>query len=114
MLLKEKEDFIRKMAREHVTGVSEKILWSLHAVTKIRTKGFHKKDIENSLKKCIIIEDYVMEGRPLPGCLVLSFYGSTPVHAVIAIDMDFDRIFVITVYKPSAKRWEDDWKRRKN
>lgn len=79
----------------------------------MRTEGFRKKDIEDSLKKCIIIEDYAMEGRPLPACLVLTFYDSTPVHAVIAVDEDFDRIFLITVYKPSAKRWEDDWKRRK-
>jgi hypothetical protein len=61
----------------------------------------------------MIIEDYVMEGRPFPGCLVLSFIDSIPVHSVIAIDMDFDRIFIITVYKPSAERWEDDWKTRR-
>ncbi len=113
MTIKEKEVFIRKKAKEHVTGLNEKISWSLHAVTKLRIEGFRKKDIEESLKKCIIVEDYVMEGRPLPGCLVHGFVSAMPVHAVIAIDKDFDRIFIITVYKPSSERWEDDWKRRK-
>ncbi len=113
MTIKETEGFIRKKAKEHVAGLNEKISWSLHAVTKLRIEVFRKKDIEESLKECIIVEDYVMEGRPLPGCLVLGFVGSTPVHAVIAIDRDFDRIFIITIYKPSSERWEDDWKRRK-
>ena len=79
----------------------------------MRIEGFRKKEIEDSIKKCIIIEDYTMEGRPLPGCLVLGFIGSIPVHSVIAIDLDYDRIFIITVYKPSAERWENDWKTRK-
>ena len=62
---------------------------------------------------CIRDRDYTMEGRPLPGCLVLGFIGSNPVHVVIAIDRVFDGIFVITVYKPSLERWENDWKTRK-
>jgi hypothetical protein len=113
MSLKEKEGFIRKKAGEHVPGSNEKISWSLHAVSKLRKEEMRKTDIENSLKECIIIEDYVMEGRPLPGCLVLGFIGQIPVHTVIAIDREFDRIFIITVYKPSAERWDNDWKKRK-
>jgi hypothetical protein len=113
MLIKEKENFIRIKAKEHEPEYNEKISWSLHAVKKLRIEGFRKKEIEDSIKKCIIIEDYTMEGRPLPGCLVLGFIGSIPVHSVIAIDLDYDRIFIITVYKPSAERWENDWKTRK-
>jgi len=113
MSITEKEDFIRDKAREHIPGSNERISWSLHAIAKLRTEGLRKKDIEESLKDCIIIEDYDMEGRPLPGCLVLGFPGNLPVHSVIAIDRKFDRIFVITVYKPSTERWENDWKRRK-
>jgi hypothetical protein len=50
----------------------------------------------------------------LPDCLVLEFVNNEPVHAVIAIDIDFDRIFIVTVYRPAAERWESDWKKRKN
>ena len=94
-------------------GSNEMILWSLHAVSKLRKEDLHKTDIENSLKECIIIKHYDMEGRPLPGCLVLGFVGQIPVHTVIAVDREFDRIFIITVYKPSAERWNNDWKKRK-
>jgi len=113
MLPEDKELFVREKAREHIAGTNEKISWSLHAVRKLMFEGLRKKEIEDSLKECIMLEDYAMEGRPLPGCLVLGFVGSNPVHAVIAIDRDYDRIFIITVYKPSSERWENDWKRRK-
>ncbi|MEW6408675.1 MAG: DUF4258 domain-containing protein [Nitrospirota bacterium] len=113
MIIEEKEQFIRQKAKEHIPEINEKISWSLHAVKKLRIERLRKKEVENSLKECIIIEDYVMEDRPLPGCLALGFIGSIPVHSVIAIDMDFDRIFVVTVYRPSLERWENDWKTRK-
>ncbi len=113
MSLTDKEGFIREKAGEHVPGSNEKISWSLHAVSKLRAEALRKKDIENSLKECIIIEEYVMEGRRLPGCLSLGFIGQIPVHSVIAIDRNLDRIFIITVYKPSTERWGNDWKSRK-
>lgn len=34
-------------------------------------------------------------------------------HAVVACDERLDRIFVVTVYRPSEERWEDDWRTRK-
>ena len=114
MTPEEKETFIRRMAKEHIPTVNETISWSLHAVKKIRIEGLRKSEVENSLKECIIIEDYPAEGRPLPDCLVLGRIGQEAVHAVVAVDRDFDRIFIVAVYRPSPSRWENDWKRRKN
>ena len=48
-----------------------------------------------------------------PHCLVLGFIVSDPVHSVVAIDRDFDRILIVTLYRPSAEKWENDWKTRK-
>lgn len=113
MYPEKKEQFIKQKANEHVPIVDEKIYWSLHAVKKLRVERLRKAEVENSLKECIIIADYPAEGRPLPDCLVLGFIGPGPVHSVVAIDRDFDRILIVTVYRPSAERWEDDWKTRK-
>ena len=33
---------------------------------------------------------------------------------VAAIDETFERIVIITVYRPDIKRWENDWKRKNN
>jgi hypothetical protein len=37
-----------------------------------------------------------------------------PLHAVLALDVINDRLFVVTVYKPSLEDWKNDWRTRKN
>ena len=60
-----------------------------------------------------IIEDYPND-RPLPSYLILGFAeNQKPIHAVVAIDVDEQIIWVITVYSPSLREWEDGYKRRK-
>lgn len=113
MQINEKLTFIQLKAQEHIAEINERISWSAHAVIKMRAEGLRKNDIEQSLRSCAIIEDYDMQGRPFPGCLVLSWIDANPVHSVIAIDQRSDRIFIITVYKPSSARWLNDWKTRK-
>ena len=109
----EKEHFVRHKSAEHVPEKNEKIMWSVHAINKLRVEGLRKAEVEELLKECIIIEDYPTQTRPLPDCLVLGFLDRDPVHAVVAIDSDFDRIFVVTVYRPTPERWKDDWEKRK-
>ena len=109
----EKERFIRQKANEHIPVGNEKIYWSVHALKKLRVEGLRKSEVENSLKACEIIEDYQVGTRSLPDCLVLGFIGSEPVHSVVAIDIDFDRLLIITIYRPSAERWKNDWKTRR-
>lgn len=111
--LQRKEAFIRQKAAEHVPESKEKIYWSLHAIGKLRREKITKNRVEQALKTAVAIEDYSMEGRPLPGCLVLGQLDTAPLHAVVAIDEAQDRIFVITVYRPSSERWKDGCKKRK-
>ncbi len=108
-----KIEFIRRRAEELAGGAEEKILWSLHAVRKLRTENLRKSAVEKSLRNAVLVEDYQPCGRPLPDCLVLGFTDRDPLHVVAAIDKDFDRIFIVTVYRPDPKRWENDWKKRK-
>lgn len=80
---------------------------------KLRIEGLRKSQVEDALKDCVLVEDYPIVGRPLPDCLVLGFIKENPIHVVAALDEDFDRIFIITVYRPSVERWADGWKKRK-
>jgi hypothetical protein len=113
MTPQDKQSFIREKAREHIPEVNEKILWSLHAVKKLRAERLRKSSVEDLLKSCIIVEEYERETRALPDCLMLGFTGQEPVHVVVALDQTNDRILIVTVYRPSSERWEDDWKRRR-
>lgn len=110
-----KQAFIREKAEENqIDPQGMKVLWSRHAVGKLVTEGLSRQEVERALKTCEIVEDYPMATRPLPDCLVLGWVqAQDPLHAVVALDRKSDRIFVVTIYCPDPRRWEDDWKTRK-
>jgi hypothetical protein len=115
MELPDKQAFIRRKARENgESSDGTQVYWSRHAITEMVQDQLTRPEVETALENCDVIEDYPTTHRPLPDCLVLDQLQSTqPIHEVIAIDEARDRIFVVTVYRPSPERWEDDWRTRK-
>ena len=115
MKTEEKEAFIREKAVENVSDPTKgKVLWSSHATSKLQSEKLQRKEVESALSNCAVIEDYPWLTRRLPDCLVLAFTpNGNPLHAVVALDEPQDRIFIVTVYRPDKKRWENDWKTRK-
>lgn len=111
----EKQAFIRRKARENgESSDGMQVYWSRHAIAEMVQDRLIRLEVEKALEDCEVFEDYPPRYRPLPDCLVLGFLQNTqPIHAVIAIDEARDRIFVVTVYRPSRERWEDDWRTRK-
>jgi hypothetical protein len=111
----EKEVFIRQKAienRHDLEGL--KIYWSRHAITEAVQDSLTRLDVEAALESGEVIEDYPAGHRPLPDCLVLGFLtDGRPLHAVVAIDIVTDRIFIVTVYLPAEERWHNDWRTRK-
>jgi hypothetical protein len=70
--------------------------------------------VERALQECELIEDYPALHRPLLDCLILGWLApDEPLHVVVAIDLERDRIFMVTVYRPCGEEWEDDWRTRK-
>jgi hypothetical protein len=111
----EKQRLVRRLARRNRTDrLGRHILWSRHGVTELANEGWSRRDVENGLEACTLIEDYPAAHRALPDCLVLGWLrGNDPFHAVVAVDERNDSLFMVTVYKPSPEEWEDDWKTRK-
>ena len=112
---KAKESFIREKAsqNEHDAG-GTKILWSRHAVTELVADELDRRQVERALQACKVIEDYPTLHRPLPDCLALSWLApNNPIHAVVAVDIERDRLLIVTVYVPNHKEWENDWRTRK-
>ena len=115
MTPQDKQDFICRQARRNLLSEGgERILWGRHGITELVNEGWDRRLVENALQNCEVLEDYPTLHRPLPDCLVLGWLTTgEPCHAVIGIDEANDRVFVITVYKPSREEWEDDWRTRK-
>lgn len=111
----QKQIFIQMQAiKNKADPIGTKIIWSRHAIAEMLNDKLNRTMVEVALAQCEIIEDYPHNHRPLPDCLVLAkLRNGQPLHAVIAVDIANDRILVITVYLPSAERWEHDWRTRK-
>ena len=103
----------RILANETSLG-KDFVLWSRHAVAKLVTEKLDRVQVERALATCEIIEEYPVLSRPLPDCLVLAWLGNhEPIHVTLAIDEPNDRILIVTVYRPTAERWGNDWRTRK-
>ncbi len=111
----DKQAFIRRIAIENQSDQHGlQVLWSRHATARLVDYDLHRVEVEAALARCIVIENYPIVHRPLPDCLVLAYLGTgDPMHAVIAIDEAMKRLFVVTLYRPSPERWQDDWRTRK-
>ena len=114
MNVERKQDFIRRKAGENrADPEGAKILWSRHGIAELVNEGWSRKAVEEGLQDCEVIEDYPTTHRPLPDSLVLGWLASgEPFHALIAIDETKDRLFVVTLYKPTPEEWQDDWQTR--
>lgn len=110
-----KQDFIRRQAHQNrLNPEGERILWGRHGITELVNEDWSRGLVEEALQSSEVIEDYPTLHRPLPDCLVLGRLATGELfHAVIAIDEINDRMFVVTVYKPSLEEWENDWRTRK-
>lgn len=115
MNLADKQTFIRHKAVEnHQSPGGTKILWSRHALTETAKDNLSRQEVETALVSAEVIEDYESLRRTLPDCLVLGFLLTRrPVHAVVAVDVHNDRLFMITVYLPAKEKWKNDWRTRK-
>jgi len=110
-----KQDFISWKAHQNrADPEGAKILWSRHSIAELVREGWSRAMVEEGLSDSEVIEDYPTLHRPLPDCLVVGWLATgEPFHAVIALDEVNDRLFVVTVYKPSPEEWKDDWRTRK-
>lgn len=80
-----------------------------HAVIEARKDGLVGEDLENTVTKGELIEDYGSRA------LLLSFTEEDrlPCHIVLEYVPGTKEIVIVTAYIPDAKEWEPDWKRRR-
>ena len=77
-----------------------------HLLTRLRQRGIKLKDIRHSLKNGEIIKQYPTD-TPFPSCLI----NGENLHLVCSVGEG--NLYVITAYRPSSDKWEDEGRKRK-
>ena len=88
-----------------------KLIFRLHALSRMAQRGFEPGDICNSLEHGRVVEEYP-EDFPYPSFLVMLWLGQRPVHVVAANNDDDSETIIITVYEPDPLRWNSGFTRR--
>ena len=88
-----------------------KLRWTAHIMMKILQRGISVDDVKEAISTGEIIEEYPND-YPYPSCLLVgkNFNGQF-LHVVFGFGEN--ELWLITAYKPSAEKWEVDFKTRK-
>ncbi len=70
-----------------------------------------EQQVQDVIDKGEVIESY-SDDKPYPSYLVLGHSQEIALHVVYAVDEE-DNIIVITVYRPSLEKWQNDLRTRK-
>lgn len=89
--------------------IPENIIITMHAAKRIEQRGILLKDIIDCIMTGEIIEQYP-DDYPYPSCLVLG-RKNKPLHTVVGTNGS--QLWIVTAYYPSADKWMDDLKTRK-
>ena len=88
----------------------ESMIITQHGRRRFEERGILIGDIGNVITSGKIIEQYE-DDFPFPSCLILGKSDEKNIHVVASIDSGF--IYIITAYYPSADKWENDFRTRK-
>ena len=89
------------------------IEYRVHATQRMFKRGLDEKDVTVLLARGTIIEDY-HDDFPFPSVLINGVSNDNrPLHAVVGIDADMHRLYLITIYEPDPEKWSDNFTRRR-
>jgi len=88
------------------------IFYRQHAVEMMIEREINRADVLKGIYKGEIIEEYT-DDKPFPSCLLCFLSQDTNLHVVLAYDEQEDIVFIITVYIPDLKHFEEDFKTRR-
>jgi hypothetical protein len=90
----------------------KEILFSGHATRRMFERGITTSDVRAVIESGETIADYP-DDHPYPSKLMLGIVGKRTFHAVVAVDEDNSRCYVVTAYFPEPGGWDAEFRTRK-
>lgn len=92
---------------------NDRLAFKKHALLRMYQRKIMVDEVREALLNGEIIESYQSD-RPLPSFLLLGYtFERRPLHVVVALDLEGDMAWVITVYQPSDEEWEEGFRKRR-
>ena len=98
-------DAIRDAVREG------QVVWQKHALQRMMERGISRQEVKRSVLEGDMIEEYP-DDKPFPSLLV-AYVKEVPLHVVMSYDQTLSQVYVITVYRPDLRNFENDLKTRR-
>ncbi len=89
-----------------------RIRWTYHVNMRLRGRFIPREAILASTDTYEIIEEYVHD-KYLPSYLVYARYEDDPFHIQIATDVAGNTVTIVTAYRPTPDKWQEDFKTRR-
>lgn len=86
--------------------------WKKHTLIRLAQRNISQDSILEVILKGEVIEDYP-EDRPFPSCLIFKMIENKPFHAVVGLDAQNQKAYIITAYEPTLDKFEPDFKTRR-
>lgn len=87
------------------------IMWTAHCLQRMQERDISRADVKNGIVTGEIIEEYP-DDFPNYSCLIFGYSINGKILHIVA-GCDNMKIYVITVYYPDTKKFEDDLKTRR-
>jgi len=79
---------------------------------RLKERFIPREAVLSSVDTYEIIEEYPKD-KYLPSYLIYAEYKGEIIHIQIATDLGNDNVTIVTAYKPTPDKWEEDFKTRR-
>lgn len=83
-----------------------KVIWQKHALQRMMERDIARDEVKQAILTGVVIENYSND-MPFPSLLIAMVDG-VPLHVVVAYDEMNRTVYIITVYRPDERYFEED------
>ena len=89
-----------------------RIHWTYHVNMRLKGRFIPREAVLSSVDTYEIVEEYPGD-KYLPSYLIRAEYEGRAIHIQRATDLENTNVTIVTAYRPTLDKWEDDFKTRR-
>lgn len=90
----------------------KELSFTRHALERMFSRSITPEEVRLIVNNGEVIVEYP-DDTPFPSTLLLGYSDTRPIHVLMGRDSSTVTCYIITVYEPDLKIWEDDFKKRR-